>query len=73
MARRMISRIRVVDPGDTDLLMGKMVSISEFTEANKVIILQGKKPATGRPILLGITKASLKLIHSYQQLRSKNN
>jgi len=59
MARRMISRIRVVDPGDTDLLMGKMVSISEFTEANKVIILQGKKPATGRPILLGITKASL--------------
>jgi DNA-directed RNA polymerase subunit beta' len=59
MARRMISRIRIVDSGDTDLLMGKMVSINDFTDANKAIILQGKKPATGRPILLGITKASL--------------
>ena len=59
MARRMISRIRVVDPGDTKLLMGKMISINEFTDANKEVILQGKKPATGRPILLGITKASL--------------
>jgi DNA-directed RNA polymerase subunit beta' len=59
MARRMISRIRIVDPGDTDLLTGKMISINEFTDANKEVILQGKKPATGRPILLGITKASL--------------
>jgi len=59
MARRMISRIRVVDQGDTDLLMGKLVYINEFTEANKDVILKGKKPATGRPILLGITKASL--------------
>jgi DNA-directed RNA polymerase subunit beta' len=59
MARRMISRIRVVDSGDTNLLMGKMVSINEFTDANKEVILEGKKPATGRPILLGITKASL--------------
>ncbi|MDD2202821.1 MAG: DNA-directed RNA polymerase subunit beta' [Bacilli bacterium] len=59
IARRMISRIRVVDPGDTKLLMGKMISVNEFTDANKEVILQGKKPATGRPILLGITKASL--------------
>jgi DNA-directed RNA polymerase subunit beta' len=59
MARRMISRIRIVEPGDTNLLMGKMISLNEFTDANRDIILQGKKPATGRPILLGITKASL--------------
>jgi len=59
MARRMISRIRIVEPGDTKLLMGKMISLNEFTEANKEVILQGKKPSTGRPILLGITKASL--------------
>lgn len=59
MARRMISRIRIIEPGDTNLLVGKMVSINEFTDANKEVILQGKKPATGRPLLLGITKASL--------------
>jgi DNA-directed RNA polymerase subunit beta' len=59
MARRMISRIRIVDTGDTNLLMGKMISINEFTDANKGVILQGKRPATGRPVLLGITKASL--------------
>ena len=59
MARRMISRIRIADPGETNLLVGKMISINEFTQANKAVILQGKKPATGRPILLGITKASL--------------
>ncbi len=59
MARRMISKIKVVDAGDTDLLIGKLVSINDFTEANKKVILEGKKPATGKPTLLGITKASL--------------
>ena len=55
----MISKIRISDGGDTEILPGSLISISEFTEANKEVILQGKKPATGRPILLGITKASL--------------
>ncbi|MBQ3475676.1 MAG: DNA-directed RNA polymerase subunit beta' [Bacilli bacterium] len=59
IARKMINRIRIVDRGDTNLLVGKVVSIHEFTEVNKNVILEGKKPATGRPILLGITKASL--------------
>ena len=39
--------------------MGKLVTLSEFTEVNKDLILEGKRPAVGRPILLGITKASL--------------
>ena len=59
IARRMISKIRISEGGDTTILPGSLISISEFTEANKEVILQGKKPATGRPILLGITKASL--------------
>ena len=59
MARRMISKIKVIDPGDTDLLIGKLVSINDFTDANKKVILEGKRPATGRPTILGITKASL--------------
>ena len=59
IARRMISKIRIVDGGDTKFLPGSLVNFREFTEGNKEIIIRGKKPATGRPILLGITKASL--------------
>ena len=59
IARKMINRIRIVDKGETSMLVGKVVSINEFREVNKNAILEGKKPATGRPILLGITKASL--------------
>ncbi len=59
LARRMIARIKIVDGGDTSLVSGKLVSMHEFTKINKEAIIQGKKPATGRPIMLGITKASL--------------
>jgi len=59
LARRMIARIKIVDGGDTPLVFGKLVSMQEFTKINKEAIIQGKKPATGRPIMLGITKASL--------------
>ena len=59
IARRMISQIRIVDSGDTNFLPSTVVSINKFTEGNKDVILQGKKPAIGQPILLGITKSSL--------------
>ncbi len=59
IARRMISKIRIIDSGDTKFLPGSLVNFREFTEGNKGVIIQGKKPATGRPVLLGITKASL--------------
>ncbi len=59
LARRMIARIKITDGGDTTLVSGKLVSMHEFTRINKEAIIQGKKPATGRPIMLGITKASL--------------
>ena len=56
---RMISKIRISDGGDTELLLGSLVNIKDFTDVNKEAILKGKRPATGKPILLGITKASL--------------
>ena len=59
IARRMISKIRILESGDTKLLPGITVSINEFTKGNKEVILEGKKPAQGKPILLGITKAAL--------------
>ena len=56
---RMISKIRISDGGDTNLLIGSVVSMKKFTDVNKDAIINGKKPAIGKPILLGITKASL--------------
>ena len=55
----MISKIKIVNSGDSYFLPGTMVNINKFTEANKSLILEGKIPATGKPVLLGITKASL--------------
>ncbi|MDE5586968.1 MAG: DNA-directed RNA polymerase subunit beta', partial [Bacilli bacterium] len=59
IASRMISKMRVVEGGGTKLLPGLLVSMREFTDANKEAIIQGKVPASARPVLLGITKASL--------------
>ncbi len=59
IARRMISQIRIVDAGDTYFIPSTTVSLTEFTNGNRDVIIQGKKPAIGQPILLGITKASL--------------
>jgi DNA-directed RNA polymerase subunit beta' len=59
IAKRMISKMRIVDSGDTKFIPGGLVSFNEFTEGNKEAIINGKKPATGKPVLLGITKASL--------------
>ena len=59
IARRMIDKIRVIDGGDTYLLPGSLINFHEFTEGNKQAIITGKKPATGVPVLFGITKASL--------------
>ena len=59
IARRMIGKVRIVDSGDTTFLPGTLVSTAAYTEGNKDVILAGKRPATGRPVILGITKASL--------------
>lgn len=59
MVRQMLRKIRVMDPGDTDILPGTLIDISEFKEQNYSTLVAGGTPATGRPVLLGITKASL--------------
>ena len=59
IARRMISKIRIVDGGDTRFLPGSLVNFREFTDGNREAIINGKTPALGKPLLLGITKAAL--------------
>ncbi len=59
IVRQMLRRIKVVDPGDTEFLMGEQVEKWVFEERNDQTMAQGKRPATGEPLLLGITKASL--------------
>ena len=59
IVRRMISKMKIVDGGDTGLVEGLSVSIHDFNAANKPVILTGGVPATGRPVMLGITKSSL--------------
>lgn len=59
MVRQMLRKVRIIDPGETDLLPGAFIDINEYEVANHSILEKGKIPATARPILLGITKASL--------------
>lgn len=59
MVRQMLRKIRVVDAGNTTLLPGSFVDIHEYEAANKEVLLNGDEPAVARPVLLGITKASL--------------
>jgi DNA-directed RNA polymerase subunit beta' len=59
MIRQMLRKIRIVDSGNTTLLPGAFVDIHEYEEANKTALFSGKEPAVAKPVLLGITKASL--------------
>ncbi|MGL4523430.1 MAG: DNA-directed RNA polymerase subunit beta' [Bacilli bacterium] len=59
MVRQMLRKVRVLDAGDTDVLPGTLLDIHNFTDANKKAFDKGGRPATCRPVLLGITKASL--------------
>ena len=59
IARQMLKKVRVEDNGDTDMFAGSLVDMYEFEDKNKEIEAQGLRPATGKRVLLGITKASL--------------
>ena len=59
IVKRMINKVRITDAGDTDFVEGLTVSLREFTDGNKPVIMAGKVPAKGNPIMLGITKSSL--------------
>ncbi|KSU57418.1 DNA-directed RNA polymerase subunit beta' [[Bacillus] enclensis] len=59
MVRQMLRKVRVIDAGETEVLPGTLMDIHQFRDANEKALLDGSIPATGRPVLLGITKASL--------------
>ncbi len=59
IVRQMLKKIRVEEAGDSEFLPGTNVDILEFEDTNKALIEEGKEPATGEQIMLGITKASL--------------
>ena len=59
IGRQMLKKVRVEDNGDTDMFPGTLVDMYEFADKNEEAIQKGLRPATGKRILLGITKASL--------------
>lgn len=59
IVRQMLRRVTVLDSGDTDLLPGELAERGRFEDANRKAIAEGGQPASGRPELMGITKASL--------------
>jgi DNA-directed RNA polymerase subunit beta' len=59
IVHQMLRRVRVEDVGDTDFVVGELVDKFTFHEENEKVVAQGKRPATAKPVLLGITKASL--------------
>ncbi|MCI8272566.1 MAG: DNA-directed RNA polymerase subunit beta' [Clostridia bacterium] len=59
IARQMLRKVKIEDGGDTDMFPGSLVDMYEFEKKNEKMKEEGKSPATGRRVLLGITKASL--------------
>jgi DNA-directed RNA polymerase subunit beta' len=59
IVRQMLQKVEVEDPGETELLKGEQLDRIEFNEQNLAVEKAGKRPATAKPVLLGITKASL--------------
>ena len=59
IGRQMLKKVRVEDNADTDMFPGSLIDMYEFEDKNNEAIAQGKRPATGKRVLLGITKASL--------------
>ncbi len=59
IVRQMLKKIRIEDNGDSDFLPGTLVDILEYEDVNEKLVEEGKAPADGKQVLLGITKASL--------------
>ncbi len=60
IVRQMLRKVRIEDGGDTDLMVGEHIDRIVFQDKNERVLAEGGQPAQGKPILLGITKASLK-------------
>ena len=59
IVRQMLRRVTIIDHGSTEFLPGSLVERAEFEAANRQVVAEGGEPAAGRPVLMGITKASL--------------
>ena len=59
IVRQMTRRVKINDPGESDFLPGEQVDQRMFAETNRTLVAEGRRPAEGRPELMGITKASL--------------
>jgi DNA-directed RNA polymerase subunit beta' len=59
IVRQMLQKVEITDQGETDMISGEQIDKIEFDVLNAKAKEEGKKPATGTPVLLGITKASL--------------
>ena len=59
IGRQMLKKVRIDDNGDTDMFPGSLIDMYEFADKNAQAVAEGKRPATGKRVLLGITKASL--------------
>ncbi|MBO1005174.1 DNA-directed RNA polymerase subunit beta' [Pseudogracilibacillus auburnensis] len=59
MVRQMLRKVKILESGDTDVLPGSLIELHQFKEVNNEVLREGKEPAVGEPVLLGITKASL--------------
>jgi DNA-directed RNA polymerase subunit beta' len=59
IVRQMTNKVRITSSGDSDYLPGELIDLLKFQKINDQLIADGKRPASGRPILLGITKAAL--------------
>ena len=59
IVRQMLRKVKITNPGDTELLWGEQVTRQRFLEINEEAMADGKRPAEASPSLLGITKASL--------------
>ncbi|WP_238421530.1 DNA-directed RNA polymerase subunit beta' [Gordonia sp. 'Campus'] len=59
IVRQMLRRVTIIDHGSTEFLPGSLVERAEFEAANRQVVTEGGEPAAGRPVLMGITKASL--------------
>ncbi|MBT8937793.1 DNA-directed RNA polymerase subunit beta' [Lactobacillus delbrueckii subsp. bulgaricus] len=59
LTRQVLQKVRVLDPGETDILPGEVMDIAEFRDRNRDVIISGGIPATAQAYILGITKAAL--------------
>src|SRR5439155_19686682 len=59
IVRQMLRRVTIIETGDSEMLQGELVERSSFEQANRHVVAEGGAPASGRPELMGITKASL--------------